>query len=505
MVRSCKTSMYMLFVPMFAFFVLSACTGPANSSNAGKAGSAGPPLEVTWMNIAYGAPPPGGDVVGQRIEEETNTRIGWQWVPLSGYKERLNVALNTGDLADITQVPTSNPIYESATNEAIQAGVFHDLTPYLTGDNLKKYPNLAAYPSTIWDNMWYNGKIWGIPRHPNPPIFTTVHIRKDLLDRAGMAVPTTWEELTDVLLQLSDPPDLYGIAMKSTSSADVIANAITGIQNWDVDDEGNFRYRDFMPDFKIYMRWLKQLYDAGAIHPEFPIVAGSETDLFKQGNYVAVASNTHMFTIPDWLDKLEQNAPGADVLTLKVLKGPKGYATSSATGSWTNLMISAKVPEANIPQLLQLIDFTSSAVYQKLALYGIEGIHHEVKDGKVVRSDKYKSDSIEAYTWNDGTYTGADNYLLWNADPDKLKWYKEVFDDSQLKSTYDNPAFNLSSQTLGDKWGELTRDLERNKVKYVMGVLSEEDWDRYVAKLVASDDYKKIVEELKTAYIKYKS
>lgn len=500
-VRAFRKSVVLLLISATA--VLSACSASSESSE-GSSANASSPLEVSWMNIAYGAPPPGGDAVGQRIEAETNTKISWQWVPLNGYKERLNVALNTGDLADITQVPTSNPIYETATNEAIQAGVFHDLTPYLTGDNLKKYPNLAAYPSAIWDNMTYNGKIWGIPRHPNPPIFTTVHIRKDLLDRAGLPAPTTWEELTDVLLQLSDPPGLYGLAMKSTSSADVIANAITGIQNWEVDGEGNFKYRDFMPAFKIYMRWLKQLYDAGAIHPEFPIVEGSETDLFKTGKYVAVAANTHMFTIPDWLAKLKENAPGADVLTLKVLKGPKGYATSMATGSWTNLMIGSRVPESDIPRLLKLIDFTSSPVYQRLALYGIEGVHYTTKNGAVERNDKYRNEGIEAYTWNDGTYTGADNYLLWDADPDKLRRYKEVFDDSQLKSTYSNPAFNLYSPSLVNKWGDLTRDLERNKVKFVMGVLSEEDWDQYVNRLVSSADYVQIAEELKTAYLKYK-
>jgi putative aldouronate transport system substrate-binding protein len=488
---------------MFAMLFLAACSGSGGSVDSNHEADE-KPLEVRWTNIAYGTPPLGGDAVGKQIEDNTNTVISWQWIPLNGYKERLGVALNTGDLAEITQVPTSNPIYETATHDAIQAGKFHDLTPYLTGESLKDYPNLAAYPDEIWDNMQYNGKIWGIPRHPNPPIFTTVHVRKDLLEKAGLEPPTTWEELTNVILKLSDPPERYGIAMKSTSSGDVIANAITGIQNWSVDEVGNFQYRDFMPTFKTYLNWLKMLYEKGAIHPEFPIVEGSETDLFKQGTYAVVASNTHMFTIPDWLDTLSRNAPGADVLTLKVLKGPQGYTTSAATGSWTNLMINSKVPKEDIPRLLRLIDYTSSTEYQKLALYGIEGIHHEVKDGKIIRNEKYKSEGIEAYTWNDGTYTGADNYLLWDADPERVSWYKEVFEDSQLKSTYANPAFNLSSPVVGDKWGDLTRDLERNKVKYVMGVMSEADWDSYVNELTASEDYRKIVDELKLSYNQYK-
>lgn len=483
-----------------ALMLLAACSDSHGMPGKSREGAQAP-LELRWTNIAYGPPPLGGDAVGKHIEAATNTRINWQWIPLNGYKERLNVALNTGDLAEITQVPTSNPIYETATHEAIQAGVFHDLTPYLTGEGLQAYPNLAAYPQEIWDNMVYNGKIWGIPRHPNPPVFTTIHIRKDLMEKAGLNPPTNLEELTDAILQLSDPPQRYGIAMKSTSSGDVIANSITGIQNWTVDEQGDFQFRDFMPVFKEYLNWLRMLYSKGAIHPEFPIVEGSETDLFKQGDYAIVASNTHMFTIPEWLDTLVGNAPGADVLTLKVLEGPRGYMTSAATGAWTNLMIPAKVPVDNIPRLLKLIDYTSSTEYQRLALYGIEGTHHEVgAGGRIIRNDAYRNDGIEAYTWNDGTYTGADNYLLWDADPERLRWYKEVFEDAQRKSTYDNPAFNLSSPVVGDKWGDLTRDLERNKVKYVMGVLSEEDWDSYIAKLTGSRDYQDIVGKLKQSY-----
>ena len=38
-----------------------------------------------------------------------------------------------------------------------------DLTPYLAGDAVKDYPNLAAYPTNSWKPMVFNGAIYAVP------------------------------------------------------------------------------------------------------------------------------------------------------------------------------------------------------------------------------------------------------------------------------------------------------------------------------------------------------
>jgi putative aldouronate transport system substrate-binding protein len=40
---------------------------------------------------------------------------------------------------------------------------FTDLTPYLAGDNVKKYPNLAAIPTGGWQAGVWNGRLYGLP------------------------------------------------------------------------------------------------------------------------------------------------------------------------------------------------------------------------------------------------------------------------------------------------------------------------------------------------------
>src|SRR5205085_98262 len=38
-----------------------------------------------------------------------------------------------------------------------------DLTPFLGGDNVKTYPNLANLPSRVWPVAIYSNKIYGVP------------------------------------------------------------------------------------------------------------------------------------------------------------------------------------------------------------------------------------------------------------------------------------------------------------------------------------------------------
>ncbi|MFS0726632.1 extracellular solute-binding protein [Paenibacillus sp. 1P07SE] len=461
------------------------------------------PIEISWMHMAWGTPPTGNDEVIKKIQEDTNSVLQFEWVPNNGYEERTNVALTTGDVTDVIQVETgSAQMYTSVVHQAIQEGLFHDLTPYLGTPELREqYPNLNRYPESTWENIHYQGKIYGIPRHSSPPVWDGITIRKDILDELGMEPPTNIEEFTAFIKAASNPPEMYGYALKDVNT--IFANAFTGVQNWSPDEEGNFVYQNFMPEYKDYLNWLKELYDERVLHPEFPVVEGTVQAMFRrQGTFAAVASNIHQLTIPSFLQQLRDVVPTADALTLLPLEGPKGYVTNMTTGFWTNLMISSKVAEEDIPRILSVIDYMTSEEYMvHLTKEGIEGIHHEVVDGKPVVNDTYKNEAIEGYGWPGDFYNGMMNAQLNDAEPDRLAHLEQVYERSNEVSTYSNPASNLYSPTLGSRWGDLTRTLEDMKVKYVMGQITEADWDKYVEGIMNSADYQKILEELKAAFL----
>nr|WP_254409920.1 hypothetical protein [Streptomyces sp. AC495_CC817] len=64
---------------------------------------------------------------------------------------------------------------------------FMDLGPYLAGDKVKKYPNLAATPSDAWRMSIFGGALRGIPISgaPVPGIvpYYRGHLRQEGLNR----------------------------------------------------------------------------------------------------------------------------------------------------------------------------------------------------------------------------------------------------------------------------------------------------------------------------------
>jgi len=484
-----------------------------------------PPIKVTWMNVAWGTPPATQDTPVQKlIEEETNVDLEMIWVPWNEIKNRVNVGMATGDLADVTQVAPDGPqIYTSQQVKAIQDGVFADLTPYLTGpDFAKNYPNLAKIPAEIWKNITFNGKIYGIPRHLAPYTFDGIFIRKDLFIQAGYKypedVPTTMDELTEVILKLSNPPSVYGLGLSGDDldgvQSNILAVAFTGVQNWSVDQEGNFTYRAFMPEYKDFLKWVKMLYEAGAINPEFPLGQNSEdynngkaaVTLHRWHAYIPTASGAAAGGFND-----ETKAAGADTFETLPLQGPKCRTVEMNPGYWTQSMISAKVPAENIPRILRLIDFMAADEFNELAYFGIEGIHYEVKDGKKVTNDRYNEDAVRIWSGishiNNGWQT--EYWRKWLADqgasPENQQMAKDAGDGAiaALKEcpSVGIPHYTLYSETLATRWDELTAKLRENRVKFIVGRITEQEWDEYVQSITSSETYQQILQELKDAYL----
>src|SRR5215212_9780718 len=76
--------------------------------------------------------------------QELEKRLGVTWdctiIPSSSYPEKLAVLSASGDMGDLVLVDLNATPDQ---NKLIQQGAYTDLTPYLSGDALKEFPNLA--------------------------------------------------------------------------------------------------------------------------------------------------------------------------------------------------------------------------------------------------------------------------------------------------------------------------------------------------------------------------
>jgi ABC-type glycerol-3-phosphate transport system substrate-binding protein len=147
--------------------------------------------------------------------------------------------LASGDLSDLNLVLN---IFDSQVVQMATSGAFWDITPYI-----KDYKTLSAMPAVVWDNAKIKGKNYGVPR-PRPLEGSWgVHVRKDWLDKLGMKVPETMDEMYAVLKAFTEKdPDGNGKADTLGSQVKLMLMAwacMVGLKMYltTIMDSGNFQ------------------------------------------------------------------------------------------------------------------------------------------------------------------------------------------------------------------------------------------------------------------------
>ena len=217
--------------------------------------------------------------------------------------------LPSGHNPDVIQVSKqgNGSYYYPIFTQAVDAGVFVDMTPYLF-DNGNGIAETNAVMKNWDDAMWaqtkYKDGIYILPRSKAESGQNSgIEVRKDLMEKYGFTEePTTMDELKDFLIGLSkaasegEGKKIYGLEFyddgKKGFMNDYIkafAIAFTGQTDWAVDENGDFQYMQFQDSYIDFLNWMKDLYDAGAIDPEFAL-NNSDTSKWKAGNSVAFLS-----------------------------------------------------------------------------------------------------------------------------------------------------------------------------------------------------------------------
>lgn len=90
--------------------------------------------------------------------------------------------------------------------EFARAGWLVPLAPYLDPEY-----DLADIPASVQGLFSWKGVLYAAPVYAE---ITHLMYRKDLFEKEGIAVPTTFEELEEVAAHFTRPPMLYGLAMR---------------------------------------------------------------------------------------------------------------------------------------------------------------------------------------------------------------------------------------------------------------------------------------------------
>ncbi|MBB3110201.1 putative aldouronate transport system substrate-binding protein [Paenibacillus phyllosphaerae] len=493
-----------------------------NSKNAseGAANEAKPeePLELSIMTVTPSTPPAADDnVIKRAIEQATNSKMTIQWVSNNIYDDKLNITLASGEIPDLIMI---NDPFGSTFRTMASQGAFWDITDYV-----KDYPNLTGgIPDKAWESSkMADGRNYGIPRPRSVKEDSFFIIRKDWLDKLGLQQPTTTEELYQVMKAfVEQDPDGNGqkdtTALASYVSPSDASNSIGGLGpalgaieasftgvngNWKWDEQQQkLVYTALLPEVRHSLEYLTNAYKEGLLPEDLLSLKLSQArDLFK-GNKAGIIvdkTGTMKLIYASDLKKVVPTFKFTDFYPLTKINGysPKGIGFNGL------LAIPKSVPEEKLKRILGLVDTWMNKEVNDLQLYGLEGVHYKVENGKkVVDSDKLKQDNGSDF--NQIVNVLRDDTLLDKAESqeeiDAILYAKKVEDERDATSI-PNISAGLYSPSADLAGPDLDKRIQDLKAKIILGREPLSAWDDFVAKLGSDANLAKISQELTEAYL----
>jgi N,N'-diacetylchitobiose transport system substrate-binding protein len=180
-----------------AALAIAACGGGSSSDNGSKAAAGGKlsgSIDVWIMDP--GSPKLQGVVKAYGTAFQAahpGTKINIEFVPWAQAHDKFTTAIAGGKVPDVAEMGTT------WTPEFAAQGAFEQMPK----------PSGGQYVSSLVDAATYQGKMWGKPWYAGA---RALIYRKDVLQKAGVSVPKTWQDLqADAAAIKAKVPGIYPI------------------------------------------------------------------------------------------------------------------------------------------------------------------------------------------------------------------------------------------------------------------------------------------------------
>src|SRR5579859_6363236 len=371
-----------------------------------------------FLNLPGGPPPPvDQNPAWQAWNTALNAKLSFQFYAFADLAPKFGTLIAGNDLPDIiaTLVRQDIPL----TPELLAAKA-QDLTPYVSGDAIKAYPNLAALRTRSWKSMVFDNKIYGVPvPTPYSQFFWWPLIHQELLDTQGISQPKTTDDYKQLMVALTKPQqNQYGILSQGGYQYSYDMNtgngfypAMFGAPNlWAVDSaSGKFTHTMETDGYKQALAFAVDLFKAGVFHPDtasLNVVTAAQAFEARYGCLVVTGLRPDFWDIRGTAAESLQPPANVNLLTPPAAPGlkPQYYNGRPAF----SIAFLKKAPEPRIKMLLKLLDYIAAPFGSEeylLINYGIKGRDWEPdQNGNPITTKTGQADMA-------GISTGAVSFL----------------------------------------------------------------------------------------------
>ncbi|PWI11129.1 Tat pathway signal sequence domain protein [Streptomyces sp. NWU339] len=357
--------------------------------------------EVTVMSPFWGSPPKDGNAYYKAMNDLIGVDVVWQNQDGNTYDQKLGAVLASSDVPDVVVVPGWNM---TGKIPSAVIGKFADLGPYLSGDAVKDYPNLAAIPTDAWQRSIFGGELRGLPM-PSSYVTGIVPLyRQDIFEKEGYEVPRSCDEFMALAKDATNARAKRWACLDMKWTAFNAFGVLSGEEKslgWNQVD-GKLLYRIETDEYLEALEWTRKLFAAGVVHPDAELGKSNATDpgpKFAAGEFLIYNQDSSQW----WSRTAEQanQNPEFKIWGMDVFGHDGGDPTLWAKNpAGIFAFVNKKASKAVIRDVLAVANVTAAPYGTKeymLTNYGVEGTHYAVKDGVPAKTDQGNIDVMNAY------------------------------------------------------------------------------------------------------------
>jgi putative aldouronate transport system substrate-binding protein len=428
-----------------------------------KLGSGG---KLTIMSPFWGTPPSQNNAYYTAMNKAIGVDVTWQNQDGVTYDQKLGAVLASSRIPDIVVVPGWNLMGKipSAVNAK-----FADLGPYLSGDKVKKYPNLAAVPTDAWQRAIFGGQLRAIPMPASNVTNIAPFYRRDLFAKKGYTVPKNPEEFLSWAKEATDARSKVWACDDMKWTAFNIFGALSGSDKalWWNEQDGKLINRIETEEYLEALEWTRKLYAANVIHPDAVSgkSGGDSGNRFTAGQVLVYNAD-----LSAWFGKMsEQRTQNADFdMAAFDIFGPDGGDPTLWAVQPANIFafVSKKASKEVIEDFLAVANYCAAPYGTKermLNEYGVEGTDFELKNGLPTKTEKGVNEVNGAYG-----YTGYPAAYV--AHPDFPEVTKGMVEWQQRMGAFTKKSsFYGLTITEPNRWANLVDNFEQLEDDVVRG------------------------------------
>ena len=443
------------------------------------------------------------DVSNKEIYQAINKAVGVN-IKVVGYSlvnanEQFQLMVASGDYTDIIYSFGSN--YSGSIEGAVEDEIITDLAPYLE-EYAPDYTNYILTDEEV--NLAVHTDAGYVPAfasigNENVSVNGGQIIRTDFLDAVGKDMPTTYDELEDVLTAFKDELNIPSPYWSNPAGYVVEMTAGYGVYPGFYVEDGQVKYGFYEKGYFDYLTMMNRWYENGLLYADF----AAQQNQLQFPDSSLVTNNQ----VGVWFNSLNEMTsytpetatdPNFAITGMPILTKEKGETTHFCTAFSRVSVNSGNFISTNCKDLelaMAWCNYWYTDEGTLLANYGIEGESYEMVDGKPQFTDLVTNNpdmafdiAISVYCeFNGGGYYVLNEKTDSNYTEVQLQARKNWLENSDGANVYPSyAALNAEeSAVYGAKIGDVDTYVEEMTLKYITGAepLTDESFQTYQATL----------------------